>query len=1177
LVEEYVDVWYDDSTESTLSGTLATNTILDAASGPWHITANVIVPSGITLTIEPGTSLFFDAGTSITVNAGGRLLAEGGDYEDLIRFTRTAGSASPWGGVQFSSTLEDNRISYAILEYGETTNGMIGVVNSNILIDHATFDHSGLFRIKSNNSSLTVQNSVFTDMFEPDQAPLTDNSSEQINAIGILSSGHAIIQNNVFGTTHGHNDVIDFSGPVLPGPILQVLNNTFMGGGDECLDLGGDAHIEGNRFMHVHKDVYNTGTGESNAISTGDNLSGQTAQVTVVRNVFYDIDHAVNLKKDTYMFFENNTVVNVADGGSAIKFLIPARDPQGKGAYVDGCIFWDLPMVFEYVDVSEPYDPLFSTDLEMHNSLVQTELCGEIPGTRPMTIMELGEGNICGDPRLADPENKDFSLLSGSPCMETGPNGLDMGAIVVGGASISGEPATITSSTNATISVGGPGIFSFIYQVNSEPWSSEIVIWDPSDVDVSPKNRIIDIELTGLTNGTYDVAVQGKNFAGEWQTDLTESRSWTVDTTLSRVFLNEVLAYNQTAYEFQGTYPDMIELHNDGATTFDLSDMSISDNTLVPRRFVFPGGTQIGSNEYLILYADDNIAAPGIHLGFALDNDGEGVYLYNSLANGGGLVDSLEFGPQIADHSIGRVGHDQEWTLTAATLGQANVAVPCTDVPDSLKINEWLANGDISFNNDFIELYNSASVPVELAGLYLTDHPVARPDKHQIAPLSFIAANGYAVFTADDDESQGPGHLNFKLSATQEMIGLYDTQLHEVDKVIYLGQMVDVSQGRLPDGADTLEYFELPTPGLANKKGSSTEVITTTLIPEAAAKQVLIPGSDIGTAWRTDPNYDTTGWISGTGGVGYENSSGYESYINIDVGAAMVGINETCYVRIPFTLSEDPASYDSLALKMRYDDGFVAYINGLEVQRTSNAPATPVWNSGTSSASTESVGFVEYNISSWLSALQGGENLLAIHGLNYQLTSSDFLISAELDGEVNIIVPEDPNYAMAEAILNDLRITELMYNPPEGLPYDNEDYEFIELRNIGTSTLELEGVRFTNGIDFTFPAYSLTAGNYVVVVKNLAAFQSRYGSGIPVAGVYLANLSNGGEEIILRLPAPFEAAVLRFDYVDSWYPITDGSGYSLVIVNPWAKRYTWSESTSWMQSSQIQGNPGTAN
>lgn len=68
-----------------------------------------------------------------------------------------------------------------------------------------------------------------------------------------------------------------------------------------------------------------------------------------------------------------------------------------------------------------------------------------------------------------------------------------------------------------------------------------------------------------------------------------------------------------------------------------------------------------------------------------------------------------------------------------------------------------------------------------------------------------------------------------------------------------------------------------------------------------------------------------------------------------------------------------------------------------------------------------------------------------------------------------------------------LRITELMYNPADPSPaevaagfVDNDDFEFIELRNISGSPVDLTGVRFTNGIDYTLPSTTLAAGERMV-------------------------------------------------------------------------------------------------
>ena len=167
------------------------------------------------------------------------------------------------------------------------------------------------------------------------------------------------------------------------------------------------------------------------------------------------------------------------------------------------------------------------------------------------------------------------------------------------------------------------------------------------------------------------------------------------------------------------------------------------------------------------------------------------------------------------------------------------------------------------------------------------------------------------------------------------------------------------------------------------------------------------------------------------------------------------------------------------------------------------------------------------------------------------------LISAELDGTITTSAGESP-FARALELLDGLRVTELMYHATDG-----SNFDYIELQNISDIVLDLNGIRLSEGIEFTFPEMTLEAGQYVVVVSNLAAFRSAYGTSINVAGEYSGNLSNGGEDIILMLPWPLEAAILRFEYSDRWYPTTDGGGSSLVIYDPLAHPATWDQSESW--------------
>ncbi|HKQ36748.1 MAG TPA: lamin tail domain-containing protein [Verrucomicrobiae bacterium] len=157
---------------------------------------------------------------------------------------------------------------------------------------------------------------------------------------------------------------------------------------------------------------------------------------------------------------------------------------------------------------------------------------------------------------------------------------------------------------------------------------------------------------------------------------------------------------------------------------------------------------------------------------------------------------------------------------------------------------------------------------------------------------------------------------------------------------------------------------------------------------------------------------------------------------------------------------------------------------------------------------------------------------------------------------------------------NALRVTEIMYHPtvPVSGPFDSEQYEYLELRNISGTSLNLNGVKFVSGIEFTFGNTSLAPGAYILVVKNIAAFQLKYGPGFNIAGQYVGSLDNGGENIEI-LDAVGEK-VQDFRFNNSWYPITDGAGASLVIKNDQADWDSWGLKDSWRPSTYDNGTPG---
>lgn len=103
--------------QGTLSGTLTADTTLGIVDSPWTVDSTVTVPVGVTLTIEEGVRIDFEDGTGIVVD-GGRMIANGREAAPVV-FGRPAGSTHTWDGFVFEDTLEDNRLSHFVMEYGD--------------------------------------------------------------------------------------------------------------------------------------------------------------------------------------------------------------------------------------------------------------------------------------------------------------------------------------------------------------------------------------------------------------------------------------------------------------------------------------------------------------------------------------------------------------------------------------------------------------------------------------------------------------------------------------------------------------------------------------------------------------------------------------------------------------------------------------------------------------------------------------------------------------------------------------------------------------------------------------------------------------------------------------------------------------------------------------------------
>jgi hypothetical protein len=476
----------------------------------------------------------------------------------------------------------------------------------------------------------------------------------------------------------------------------------------------------------------------------------------------------------------------------------------------------------------------------------------------------------------------------------------------------------------------------------------------------------------------------------------------------------------------------------------------------------------------------------------------------------------------------------------------------------------------------------------------------------------------------DSDRNYNDGHagrdwiLNYYLPRRSEIVlqqfrdaGLYpgvDAPVFYVNgSYLHGGNVAEDDALSISSGSGTIWYTldgsDPRVPGSSRQNSTAG----TKLVAEEAAKRVLVPTAAVNDSWKGGQTFDDSAWavsVGAPGGVGYERNSGYQNHISFDVQQQMYDGSTSCFIRIPFAVNAgDLAKFSIMTLRIRYDDGFVAYLNGTEISRK-NFSGTPDWNSSASSQNSDSAAavFESFDVSSNLNDLRSGENILAIHGLNQRPSSSDFLISVELTAATTLPV-NDPGIsseavrydgpiildnsvivksrvlsggiwsALTEAtfavgpVAESLRITEIMYNPSD------PNTEYIELQNVAGETINLNLVKFTDGIDFTFSNMELAPDEYAVVVEDLGAFQAKYGFGLKVAGQYSGKLNNAGERI--RLEDAVGLVILDFDYEDGWRPVTDGEGFSLTVIDPVnTAPYAWNEKHSWRASAYSGGSPG---
>lgn len=563
----------------------------------------------------------------------------------------------------------------------------------------------------------------------------------------------------------------------------------------------------------------------------------------------------------------------------------------------------------------------------------------------------------------------------------------------------------------------------------------------------------------------------------------------------AQVRINEILADNQTAVANGGQFSDYLELHNAGGQAVSLAGMSLTDDPAFPRFFVFPAGAQIPAGGYLVVWCDLNTQLPGYHTGFGLGSKGDRVMLY--AADGFSVVDEISFGLQVPDFSIGRnPAAPTTWTLTTPTPQAGNI-VAAVASGTQLRLNEWMARP--LAGEDWIEVFNMATQPVALGGLVVSDVAVGTPANRAIPGLSYIGGRGFVQFFASDLVKQDADHLDFKLGSAGETLSLYGADRATVlDRVTFGAQSSNISQGRAPDGAETVVFFPEggATPGKSNFQELTSVVISEVLThsdpPYEDAIELLNTTAapiDISNWWLSDSGAQPRKYRIPAGTTIPAN--GYRVFYQYQFDAGIDAFSLNSYEGDDVFLSTGDASGNLTGFQTSVKFGALA--NGISVGR-------------------------------YQTSLGADFVPLATRTFGVSLPSS-LTHFRQGNGAAN-----------TPALIGPVVISEIMFRPPDvsGLP--NTDDEFLEIHNrTGASVPLYDPVYPTNtwrirdGVTYDFPmGVSIPAGGYLLLVSFdpvgnpglVNAFRSKYSvpATVPLYGPYSGKLSDSGEAVELLEP-----------------------------------------------------------
>jgi hypothetical protein len=494
--------------------------------------------------------------------------------------------------------------------------------------------------------------------------------------------------------------------------------------------------------------------------------------------------------------------------------------------------------------------------------------------------------------------------------------------------------------------------------------------------------------------------------------------------------LSEFLAENDGGLrDADGETPDWIEIRNDSPFPANLAGWHLTDDPGDLSKWTFPA-TNLASGDFLIVFASGknrSVAGGELHTNFRLESSGG--YLALVAPDGPTVSQAVNYPPQRANVSFG-----PRRAINSTTLSSSNATARVFVPRDGALGQNWTAR-------DFDDTaWFTSNAPVGFNASATTTTLLALDFNRRGVDPAVITQPGFTPFVINSNVSAtaiqtqattrvfgglsvtvsntSPFGYNDVLRPTPTNNGAFTESLLLRDYIFSQDRTgtggLDVTiEGLTPNQIHRLTVWSFDVGGITNR-ASDWSANGVPITNNYAFNGQRLPVSNQDYQFTFEAVADSGGriWIAARrnpASVGPTGAPEFGVFLNAlrvtvvnpppeptGLGALMIHSNATAYLRVPFTLS-DPGQVSALRLRMGYNDGFIAHINGLTVA-SRNAPASPAWNS-TATASRTVTTPEDIFVIPPPGLLVPGANVLAIHGLNITAADLTFSIAPELIAE----------------------------------------------------------------------------------------------------------------------------------------------------------------------------------